>query len=58
MDKLMQRVLSGEPVKGMLGMGTDDEGALHVIFQEEGSDEVMEEVIPAYMLAMVTQFMG
>lgn len=59
MDKIIQKVLAGEPVKGMLGLGIDDEtGNLHVLFQEENSDEVFEEEIPSFMLAMLTQMAG
>lgn len=58
MEKVIQKVLNGEAVQGKLGLGLDEDSNLHIIFQEEGSDEVMEEVVPAYMLAMASQLMG
>ena len=57
MQEIVQRILNGEAITGRLGLGVDDDG-LHVIFQEDDSETVYEEVIPQMMLAMLAQMAG
>lgn len=59
MEEILRRVLAGEPIKGMLGLGLDEsDGSLHLLFQEEDSDTVYEEVMPSMMVQMAVNMLA
>lgn len=59
MEEIMRRVFEGEAVKGMLGLGLDEEdGSLHVLFQEDGAEDVEEMIVPSMVLGLAMQMLG
>ena len=43
----------------MLGLGLDEsDGSLHLLFQEEDSDTVYEEVMPSMMVQMAVNMLA